>query len=404
MYSLSFVWAKLTIDIVNRGSGYVQAESLMDIGSGSNMYVPNTGLPSLFLNGRRQRGDEVEKDPPFLVRVRMPSCLSCRMLTWWNRYMQDRGASLRLGRAPAIQDSYISLPKPTPSSLLPETLLPVLNYWIDTSILQGDICERLYSPAAASQPAEQRSRIARELADRLEVLWQTRQNSEGKLMRYFNSYPSSMASLMVVGDKVFYLGTITLVLHAITPAEPTSTSAALDYARRFLVAIRDIAHTHCNNEYSWTAYCHWVLLNSPLTPFTVIFREVLAHHQSSHEDLQLMRSYVASLHPACQLSSGVQKFYEICSVFLRVAEAYTAAKIAEDASRSEETFHVTGEFDGYLSSLGLAPFPQTNDVTSNTSAHLHDWFTGNASLYGLLDMGIPGIDISGTGVGDGVYQ
>lgn len=318
--------------------------------------------------------------------------------------MQDRGLALRLGRAPAFQDSYISLPKPTASSLVPKSLLPMLIFWIDTGTVQGEICERLYSPAAASQPSEQRSRIARELADRMEALWQTRKSNEAALLQYFSDYSTNVASLMVIGDKVMYLGTMTLALHAIAPMDSRLASEALDYARKFLTEIRDIAIAHCKNAYTWTMYCHWVLLNSPLTPFTVIFCEVISHHQNSTDDLQLMRSYVASLFPACQLSTGVQKFYDLCSVFLRVAEAYTAAKIAEDANRSEDAGFVTGEFDEYLSSLGLAPFPQVNDVASETSAHLHDWFTGNASLYGLLDMGISGVGNSGDGMGGGVYQ
>lgn len=282
----------------------------------------------------------------------------------------------------------------------------MLTFWIDSAVVQGDICERLYSPAAATQPAEQRTRIAHELANKLQMTWDTRQANDGPVLQYFDNHSGTIAQLMVVGDNVMYLATMALILHA---AVPTSDSPALHYARKFLEAIRDTANTHCKNAYTWTVYCHWVLLNSPLTPFTIMFCEVIAHYQNSQDDLQLMRSYVASLHPACQLSAGVQKFYDLCSVFLRVAEAYTAAKIAEESRQqgpSEDNAIVTGEFDEYLSSLGLAPFPQMDDMSHepDMSAYLQDWYTGNASLYGLLDMGIPGMDMGGIEVDGGVYQ
>lgn len=289
--------------------------------------------------------------------------------------------------------------------LLPQSLVPMITFWIESAGIQGEICEKLYSPAGALHPAEQRNRIAHDLATRMQALWDERQEKDRTMNQYFDEHAGSIAQLMTIGDEVMYLGSMALIMHATVPTSAAFISPALHYARKFLQAIRDTAITHCKNSYTWAVYCHWCLLNIPLTPFTIMFCEVISHHQNCQDDLQLMRSYVASLHPACHVSSGVQRFYELCSVFLRVAEAYIASKIAEEASRSEGMAPVTGEFDEYLTSLGLAPFPQSTNMRHepDMSAYLQDWYTGNASLYGLLDTGLPEIEMSGIEV-DNLYE
>nr|POE81228.1 hypothetical protein CFP56_77450 [Quercus suber] len=150
------------------------------------------------------------------------------------------------------------------------------------------------------------------------------------------------------------------------------------------------------------------VLNTPLTPFTVLFCHIIADHHNVQGDLDLIRDYVASLRPACQLSDGIEKFYRMCSVFWRVAEAYVSAKQTEEASRLQNATTITrdlesvmGEFDGYLSSLGFAPVPQETGIddptssvaTSDMSSYLYDWYSGNASLYGLLEQNFEGLDL-----------
>lgn len=105
--------------------------------------------------------------------------------------------------------------------------------------------------------------------------------------------------------------------------------------------------------------------------------------------------------------TSVARFYQLCSVFYKVAEAYVRAKQQESKRRisSSKTQMgpsqqwnqaLTGEFDEYLSALGFVPQqnlpPVSNDMNAmdtDMSAYLQqDWYTGNVSLYGLVEQDI----------------
>lgn len=154
-------------------------------------------------------------------------------------------------------------------------------------------------------------------------------------------------------------------------------------------------------------------MNTPLTPFTVLFCHIIANHKDCKEDLQLLERFVGSLHRSRSVSEGAEKFYQLCSVFWKVAEAYVHVKKDETGSFSNsgnavgQSTHSTaqqsgiGDFDEYLSALGLAPqFFQVGlaDVTAtqlpldeDMSTYLQDWYSGNASLYGLLEQDLSNI-------------
>lgn len=113
------------------------------------------------------------------------------------------------------------------------------------------------------------------------------------------------------------------------------------------------------------------------------------------------------------VSEGAEKFYQLCSVFWKVAEAYVHVKNRELRNlqhesgtmalgpQSELPQTMVGDFDEYLSALGLAPQPyhmDADDMSSSEfpvqremSTYLQDWYSGNASLYGLLEQDLSNI-------------
>lgn len=184
---------------------------------------------------------------------------------------------------------------------------------------------------------------------------------------------------------------------------------ALEAARESLRISRDISKRYVDNAYTWTACCHWALLRTPLTPFTGVFNHVVANPQTSREDLQLLDDFVASLQLACKLSEGVERLYQLCSVFVKVARAYVRAKTQHHITRnndmspwipSQALQPVIGEFDEHLSALGLlGPPTTTNNDSACTDAVVNDpeqqsldmtspqdWYSGNVSMYSLLEL------------------
>lgn len=165
-------------------------------------------------------------------------------------------------------------------------------------------------------------------------------------------------------------------------------------------------------------------MNVPLTPFTVLFCHIIANYQDCEEDLKLLERFVRSLHRSRSVSEGTEKLFQLCSVFWNVAKAYVHVKDQEvnkryGASNSMETNNgqvlpqsVTGDFDEYLSALGLAPQPAQIDSTDFTmsghqleediSTYLQNFYSGNASLYGLLEHDLG--NISGLGTGEYSFQ
>ena len=210
---------------------------------------------------------------------------------------------------------------------------------------------------------------------------------------------------MTGGDVIIHYSTLALILHAVPPTQ-SSISPALEAARAALQANRDMSGSDVDNDYFWASYSHWVTLNAPLTPFTVVFCHVLQNHHDVQDDLKLLDSLVTSLRRSRHASQGIDKFYQLCSVFYKVAETYVRAKNQEARLLEEANSLVNpadvypsslqpiiGQFDGYLSQLGFVPQPMpetrdvipTTDMDANDPAYLQDWYFGNASLYGLLE-------------------
>lgn len=98
-----------------------------------------------------------------------------KVALFWCAYGLDRNASLRLGRAPCIQDFDIDVPRPQPLDQFDEASLFLLNFWIDVAKVQGQVCSSLFSPGALRQPQDTRTRLAETLAIELNKIWTARE-------------------------------------------------------------------------------------------------------------------------------------------------------------------------------------------------------------------------------------
>lgn len=220
----------------------------------------------------------------------------------------------------------------------------------------------------------------------------------------------------------------TTALYAI-PSNHTRHYRAIEAARACLRISRDICSSFLDNVYNWTVYCHWVLLHTPLTPFTAIFYNIIANPQTSQADLQLLKDFLDSLQPARRLSDGIEKFYQLCSIFVKAAQAYVRAKTQQQSmSRpnmnpylsSQVVQPAISDFEQIFSAPGFGMSTTTTSRNGTGLAdgaqfspgrqqqlvpdvtNLQDWYTGNASLYGLLEQDFNELNGMGFGYfGDG---
>lgn len=91
-----------------------------------------------------------------------------KIMVFWSIYIMDRTTSLRLGRAPAINDDDIDTPV-TPSDKTPG-LPALLRFWTECARVQGKVSSQLYGPRARTLHQNERARIAEALAAELDEI------------------------------------------------------------------------------------------------------------------------------------------------------------------------------------------------------------------------------------------
>jgi hypothetical protein len=196
------------------------------------------------------------------------------------------------------------------------------------------------------------------------------------------------------------------VLHAIPVGHP-QRFRTLDAARHCLgISEKFRPDDTKHNIYIWVVYCHWMLLDAPLTPFTTVFCNIVTYPETSHGDLRLLEDFVESLRPGVALSDGIRRFHRLCSLFTHLAQTYVQAK-----RRSHSVSNGLGGADAGGAAIGIGEFNEhlaalgflglRNSLSDSVSEEPHeetaagsrpfcspgllDFQSGPDALYDLLD-------------------
>ncbi|KAH6952439.1 hypothetical protein BKA56DRAFT_505171 [Ilyonectria sp. MPI-CAGE-AT-0026] len=272
---------------------------------------------------------------------------------FWQTYINDRAIALRLHRAPMIQDYDISIPRAFsfegPMGL---EMSGVALMWLKMAAVQGQVYEKLYSPAALALPQSQLAERARVLGAecrRLEL--EAGHHRAVMTSSLEGTAASSLIPMYIKGDEVQLLSTKTLIYRAIPPPLGSTSrfcdecvGAARSAMQRHLECMATI-----NSDISARSiYIHWNLALTHFTPIFVIFSYVI--ETLSVEDLQLLHAFGASLEGCAESSETVQKLWRLCEVLCRITRLYVDVKTQEQ----DNQFKVLGDrFDAYLDQLGL---------------------------------------------------
>ncbi|KAM5385589.1 hypothetical protein ACJZ2D_000788 [Fusarium nematophilum] len=318
-----------------------------------------------------------------------------RSTLFWQIYTNDKALALRLHRAPMTQDYDISIPRIVhfegPMSF---EMSGVVLMWVRLATLQGQVYEKLYSPAALALPQSdlaERARILGAECGQLELESAHHRTRMASLLE--GTATSSLLQVHVKGDEVQLLSIKTLIYRALPP--PTGSGS------RFSVECVDAArsamqqHLECmttiNSDIAIKSiYVHWHLALTHFAPFFVIFSYVI--ETLSIEDLQLLNAFGASLEACAESSETVQKLWRLCEVFGRITRLYVDVK----ARQRENQFKVLGDrFDAYLDQLGLVSMEREGEVDMGganlpafddfQAADLANWISGSQNLLGLVE-------------------
>lgn len=186
--------------------------------------------------------------------------------------------------------------------------------------------------------------------------------------------------------------TSSTALYAIPYPHPAHFRA-IEAARECLRISRDLSNCYLHNIYNWTICCHWVLLHAPITTFTGVFYNVIANPSDSQDDIKLLEDFVTSLAPARKLSEPIEKFYQLASAFVKVAQAYIRAKTQQPSmSNGSGQIDPSAGMDlngQYPAELGYKAAGQQQQIMDPFES-LQEWYCGNASLYTLLEQDLGG--------------
>ncbi|TGZ81937.1 hypothetical protein EX30DRAFT_318588, partial [Ascodesmis nigricans] len=278
---------------------------------------------------------------------------------FWLLYAMDKGLSVRLGRASAIQDYDITLPMPTTYICNDERYKPwtsLHQLWIFGAQIQGNIYEHLYSPAAMRKSASERERSASSIVEDLERMRRDELALESTITPDHHHF--HLLEGLFRSDSVFYWSSLTLVYRALPPTLGNAKSAAAVHPSCVSAARKTLeVHLECHRIMRqsekkgdlqvWGMYLHWFIIHLPFTPFIVTFCNIIStpDRKAMVDDLRRLEAFLNTLAPEpgnLHTSEAAEKLYHLCLVFHRVAVLYVDAQsrgnvIGADGMQKEQS-------------------------------------------------------------------
>ncbi|KAF2717628.1 hypothetical protein K431DRAFT_288416 [Polychaeton citri CBS 116435] len=305
---------------------------------------------------------------------------------FWGIFIMDKILSLRLGCASNLQDWDITLDLPAISeSPLYSSWSKIFHLSIELAKLHGVIYEKLYSPAAARITRQQKQEHVQWIVHRL--------NSVANNVIGISNPPTAFQPDRFEANRLEFqvmIGCLlTLAQRAAPPinpfgADPSNPNATNSFfSQECLEAARGTMRLHQQtaasmrslSEVDLTDYLGWTILNSPFTPFHIIFCNVVISLDLN--DLALLEDFVASLYsfPGQQPTGAVETFRELCSAFSDLAKHYIAACLKDPSSSSSSSSNSANSG----SSAGVTPMAP-DAWASNMLASIQPSFGGGGGM------------------------
>ncbi|KAK0725799.1 hypothetical protein B0H67DRAFT_598868 [Lasiosphaeris hirsuta] len=317
---------------------------------------------------------------------------NAKQTAFWFTYLIDKALSLRFGRASAIQDYDITIPRTLGHHMASREWANVFNQWIMHAELIGKAYENLYSPAALARQPEQRIESARQLIGMLQTIAGERNDLSHQIRvargpeRSFpemsgngvNPYSIDMCAM---SDHVVYHSAMTLIYRAI-PSPPgsrgTFNAECIDAARKAFESHHDCMRLAGNNLDAMAGYMHWTVLYVPFVPVIVLFCNII--ETSDVEDLSRLEAFTNSLQAVSEMSKATDKFMRVCQILCKVARIYIESKTQQE--QDQDMNLVGNDIDMYLSQLGGV---SGMDMDASQNSRLGNWFSGNRHIFGLVE-------------------
>ncbi|BCR92189.1 transcription factor domain-containing protein [Aspergillus chevalieri] len=237
---------------------------------------------------------------------------------FWSLYTVDKHISLNLGVTSHFQDHDIDADLFTPSDKEQQRPWDLMTFVIvEFSRLQGQVYDRLYSTSASNASATERSDTIERLSSDLMAV-------RDKLLAIDvrqGLYSDSLHGMAACADFITY-SILTIIHRAQTrPSNAMAISTeCFDAATLALQShLKCFAYFRDRKIHKQAEYVNWILLYPSFTPFVIVFTHAIT--TASPDSLSLLHETVSSLNLIKRLSRASLHLYEICTAFVKTAQA-----------------------------------------------------------------------------------
>ncbi|KAH8721715.1 fungal-specific transcription factor domain-containing protein [Ilyonectria robusta] len=242
----------------------------------------------------------------------------CRRL-FWRIYIFDKSLSLRLGRAPLIQDYDVDVKQWIASK---ETgSLPweqIFASFVEFARIQAQVYERLYSPSSNKLDTAQRQTLIDDLSTQLSTWYSGWQQIDST-----NAHCKEVFERLLEPTEVSYYSVLT-ILHR----GATLSNSAQDIVPACFEAAQQGLRAHLTRwpraiSAGMTAmsyYGIWIFLHSSFTPFIVAFLHCIKNEDTG--DLELLKNVLDTIEQISSIREPLQRQFGLCRALYRIAESF----------------------------------------------------------------------------------
>ncbi|KAF2794397.1 hypothetical protein K505DRAFT_304056 [Melanomma pulvis-pyrius CBS 109.77] len=289
-------------------------------------------------------------------------------ILFWTVYGLDRTLSLRLGRAPNIQEEVTLPPNPNESRC--------------TKIgrIIGKTHDQLFGPSGLSRPENERIMSAEILATEVRTLIELSKNEESSSILQSDAFKDDkMRSVYLGTEQIIEYSLLTLILQVPSMSGVPSSSMSEECAAAARVTLemyeQCVRTLHESEPFMMTKWTGWTVMHTSFVPFLVLLSRSVQF--SDLNELSRLESFVASLQPKV-LSSGLSArphrhrlFELLCQVARFEIESNVATNLGHGSANQTDRFDFT--------SLGAGTGFGTEDILFG------EWFDENQIDMTLLD-------------------
>ncbi|WAO85963.1 Fungal-trans domain-containing protein [Fusarium falciforme] len=238
---------------------------------------------------------------------------------FWSIFIFDKTLSLRLGRAPIIQDYDVDV-KQCGFSQDPGDLPwdQAFAAFIEFSCLQAQIYQLLYSPSSNTLDTTKRQMLIDDLKISL-----SRWHDGWKQIDASNAHRKDILSSILEPSEVAYYSVLTILYrgaklsNSVQDIIPDCFDAAREGLRAHLARW---PHTISAGMSATSLYGIWILLHSSFTPFVVAFLHCIKNADTS--DLGLLKDVLDTIEQLSLTRDTLKRQFDLCKVLYRIAEIF----------------------------------------------------------------------------------